>query len=90
MWKVTLAPVVDPVQGCLRQIYELYHRGSSGMGLPGNGTIPAVHIAVVCILPKPRDASDEVGREKNSSPDIMTEQSFQNALHGGYGLRLFH
>ncbi|HIZ77520.1 MAG TPA: dihydroxy-acid dehydratase [Firmicutes bacterium] len=51
-----------------------------GMGLPGNGTIPAVHSGRMHLA---KTAGMQVMKlvEKNIRPlDIMTEQSFQNAL----------
>lgn len=57
-----------------------------GLGLPGNGTIPAVHAGRIRLAKQAGMKIMEL-LEKNIRPrDIVTEKSFQNALHADMAL----
>ena len=52
-----------------------------GMGLPGNGTIPAAYQGARIALAKAAKQTGHGNAEKNICPrDIMTEKAFHNAI----------
>jgi dihydroxy-acid dehydratase len=63
---------VDPVPVCLTEVL--------GMGLPGNGTIPAVHSARIRLAKQAGMKIMDVLKDDLRPSKIMTEKSFQNAL----------
>ena len=61
-----------------------------GMGLRGNGTIPAVYSERIKLAKEAGMAVMELVRKNIRPLDIMTEKSFPERSYCRYGFGLFH
>ena len=59
-----------------------------GMGLPGNGTIPAVYADRIALAKKAGMAVMDLVKRNVTARQIMTAKAFDNALGRGHGSRL--